>query len=421
MKVSRRIVIPFLLFSLLISAGISLLVQSIYHSSGFHLPQIIGIFVVLTVIAAVGKMLHYQEALNRAKQNLDEAQQLADIGSWERDLASGKGYWSDNHYTLFNIPRRRKAPCMEEFFSMIRAEEREQVRETVTTAIRSNGSYEIKYMLEEDPEKRIFLSRGKVLLDDSGSPATLVGTVQDITEKQRCENSQQELLKQKELFITRLGHDLKTPLTPLVAFLPMIREQAKEPMQAKQLDLCVKSVNHINDLVAKTLKLARLTSSAELLIERTDFSLSSVLDSSVSVMSDAINEVHLRIENRIPSDMTVHGIREELEELFTQLISNAVIFSRQDPTLVIDADSDATFTTVRFSDNGVGLMPEELNSIFDDFYKADHSRHKLNSSGLGLTICRRIVENHGGSISARSPGKGGGTTVYITLKNGELS
>lgn len=418
MHVSKQFNSLFFITLLLIGTSVLFTIYFYHRDSDHHLQLLAGLAVFLLLVAVSGKLFHYHQMLNQAKHNLDEAQQLASLGSWERDLATGKGYWSDNHYRLFNLPPRTHSPDMEEFFLMIHSEERQQARETVLEAIRSNGSYEIKYRLEGDARNRIFLSRGKVLHDSSGKPVTLIGTLQDITHKHRRDQFREELLKQKDLFISRLGHDLKTPLTPLVAFLPLIRSQTDDPSQQKLLDLCVGSVNHINDLVAKTLKLARLTSPSDSYPQRTDLPLAATVDSAILAMADTAIVARVKIENRIPPEMVVKGNREELEELFSQLISNAAKFSLQDPALTIEAACNKGMISVVFRDNGIGLLPEELCHIFDDFYKADHSRHMLNSSGLGLSICRRIVENHGGRISADSSGRKCGTSISFTLQAG---
>ena len=418
MHVSKQPNRLFIIALLLISTSVLFTIYFYPDNGDLRLRLLVGLTVSVLLITVSGKLFHYHQMLNQAKQNLDEAQRLANLGSWERDLATGKGYWSDNHYRLFNLPPRTHSPDMEEFFLMIHSEERQQARETVLEAIRSNGSYEIKYRLEGDKKNRIFLSRGKVLHNSSGKPVTLIGTLQDITHKHRRDQFREELLKQKDLFISRLGHDLKTPLTPLVAFLPLIRSQTDDPSQQKLLDLCVSSVNHINDLVAKTLKLARLTSPADLHPQLLELPLAATVDSAISGITDTGIVERMKIENLIPPELSVRGNREQLEELFSQLISNAAKFSLQDPVLTIEAACDKGMITVVFRDNGIGLLPEELCHIFDDFYKADHSRHMLNSSGLGLSICRRIVENHGGRISASSSGRKCGTSISFTLEAG---
>lgn len=419
MNVSRRVILFFLLSAFLLSSGVSLIVQTLYHSSEQHVPQAVALVFVLVLIAVAGKLLQYNIALKQAKQNLDEAQQLAGLGSWERDLVSGRGYWSDNHYKLFNLQPRTHAPSMEEFLSMILAEDRFQASETVMEAIRSGTTYEMKYRLENDDNKRIFLSRGKVLHDDSGKAVTLVGTVQDITHKHRRDQFREDLLRQKDVFINRLGHDLKTPLTPLVALLPLVRSRTTEQRQQELLDLCINSVTHINDLVTKTLQLARLASSSSDVISRkTDLLLSAVIDAAAERMTVSKAEHQLAIVHSVAAGVIVRGNRSELEELFMQLFSNADKFSAPGSQVIVGAVSDGTVVTVTVADNGIGLSPEELPHIFEDFYKADHSRHLLSSSGLGLSICRRIVENHGGRISVSSPGKESGTTFSFTLEAG---
>lgn len=417
MIVSRRIMVLFFLFALLVSLGVSFIVQFLYHTSASNLPQFFALLFVLIIIAISGKLLHYQQILNRAKMNLDEAQQLASLGSWERNLITGKGYWSDNHYRLFHLIPRQEAPTLEDFFEMIHSVDRQKVRETVQGAISSSGSYEIKYRMEGDLENRIFLSRGKVLLSEQGKPATLIGSVQDVTEKQQREQLREELLRQKDFFISRLGHDLKTPLTPLVALLPIIRSRTEDLRQKELLDLCIGSSNQINELVTKTLRLARLTSTVDSKSHTTQIPLKSVADSAISNIINSENK-NITVQNLISTEISVLADSSELEEVFLQLFSNTIKFSRAEPVIILKAVSAGGIVTVSVQDNGIGLLPEELVQIFDDFYQADPSRHQLGSSGLGLPICRRIIEKYGGRISATSPGRNGGTIIDFTLEAG---
>ena len=81
----------------------------------------------------------------------------------------------------------------------------------------------------------------------------------------------------------------------------------------------------------------------------------------------------------------------------------------------IDAVKENDFMEISISDAGVGMTKKQMKHIFEEFYKADKSRHDFESSGLGLTICKRIVEKHGGKIWVKSPGIGKGTTVFFTM------
>ena len=79
-----------------------------------------------------------------------------------------------------------------------------------------------------------------------------------------------------------------------------------------------------------------------------------------------------------------------------------------------------TFIQISIKDTGVGLSREQTDHLFDEFYKTDESRHKLDSTGLGLTICKNIVEKHGGKIWADSHGEGTGTTIHLTIPSEEV-
>ena len=87
----------------------------------------------------------------------------------------------------------------------------------------------------------------------------------------------------------------------------------------------------------------------------------------------------------------------------------------------INANKQQDIVTISVKDNGIGMTKEQLDRIFDEFYMADESRRKKDSSGLGLPISKRIVEKHGGKIWVESPGPGKGSTFFFTLKTGKAN
>jgi len=129
---------------------------------------------------------------------------------------------------------------------------------------------------------------------------------------------------------------------------------------------------------------------------------------------------NFKVDNKITEKIIIKADKLRLEELFDNLISNAIKYSpKNGSTIVIDAEKGKNFVTISLNDMGIGMTKEQLSHIFDEFYKADESRHDLDSHGLGLTICKNIVEKHGGKMWAESPGKGKGSTFYFTFKYGE--
>ncbi len=221
-------------------------------------------------------------------------------------------------------------------------------------------------------------------------------------------------LREKDDFITRLGHDIKTPLTPLVNLLPIIRKRTSDESVHSLLDVTIKTANNLRDLVVKTLKHAR-ASQQYTMQDISVLPLSEIVDNSIARHEYAIGEKGVEVLVELAEETLVRCNQPDMEELLGNLLSNAIKFSHTGGHILLNATSDKEMTTVSVRDFGLGLTQEQKERIFEPFYKADKSRHELESSGLGLSICKRIVENHGGKIWAESPGQWLGTEVFFTL------
>jgi len=225
----------------------------------------------------------------------------------------------------------------------------------------------------------------------------------------------EKLLKQKDGFITQLGHDLKTPLTPIIGLLPILEKRSKDSKSKELLEIIRRSANYMRDLVVKTIQLARLNSSSEQL-DIVDTNLLEEANKIIDSNQLIFKENKITVENKIKEDIIVKADKLRLDELFNNLITNAVKYTPKSGNLIIDAKEEEDFVTISFKDTGIGLTKEQIDNIFDEFYKVDPSRHDLGSSGLGLPICKRIAEKHGGKIWAESLGIGKGSTFHFTLK-----
>ncbi len=226
----------------------------------------------------------------------------------------------------------------------------------------------------------------------------------------------EKLLAQKDEFISQLGHDLKTPLTPLVALMPKIIQREQDPGLRRLLEIAGHNVTYMKDLVQKTLQLARMNSLyIELDLEPLDLrtELSNILRNYAVMLKTKT----ITLNNNVPPQITVRADRVLLGEIFNNLIANAVKYMQDGTgTITIDAALEQEVVVVSVRDTGIGMTREQLDKAFAEFYKADPSRHDLDSPGLGLTICRRIVERHGGRIWAESAGEGMGSTIIFTLE-----
>ncbi len=244
--------------------------------------------------------------------------------------------------------------------------------------------------------------------------AILNEDLEEKVQERTCEV--EELLKQKDDFINQLGHDLKTPLTPLNMLLPLMRQREDDIKLQEILDVCISNVNFMRNLVNRTLELARLNSpSAVINIE--DITLATEVNEILKSKESLFSEKNVNVKNNINGQIMVQADSVQIKELFDNIIANAIKYSKpsEDLHIFIDATEEEGDIVISINDNGIGMNSEQLGHIFHEFYKADSSRHNLESTGLGLSICKRIIQKHGGRIWAESPGLGKGSTFYFSL------
>jgi signal transduction histidine kinase len=233
--------------------------------------------------------------------------------------------------------------------------------------------------------------------------------------KQRTDRIE-KLLRQKDQFVNQLGHDLKNPLGPLINLIPLVKKHTPNHDDKKMLEVVERNVGYMRNLVDKTLELARLNS-PNVNIQFEQVNLYSLISRVIDTNHYLFEDQNIAIEQHIPEDITIVGDTIRLEELITNLLNNSVKYSPDAGVINITAEKDTKNenVTLSVSDEGIGMNEEELHQVFDEFYKADGSRHDFDSSGLGMPICKRIVEIHNGQIWVESPGHGKGSTFYVLL------
>jgi signal transduction histidine kinase len=222
------------------------------------------------------------------------------------------------------------------------------------------------------------------------------------------------LLFHKDEFINQLGHDLKNPLNPLVNLLPIIEREETDKKKKEMLGIINRNVGFMKNLVTKTIELARLNSSNTQL----NFAKANILDEINNVINQnkyQFIDNNIKIKNKITDDIYVFIDKTHIAEVINNLVNNSIKYSKESGTITFDAILNDNFITISVEDDGIGMTKEQQNQIFNEFYKADSSRHDFESSGLGLPITKRIIEKHGGQIWVESKGLDKGSKFYFTL------
>jgi len=224
----------------------------------------------------------------------------------------------------------------------------------------------------------------------------------------------EQLLEQKDGFINQLSHDLKSPLTPLTMLIPVLEKQEIDAKKKDILKVLKRNVEYMRNIAVKTLVLAKLNSpKTKFSLEKLNLSeeIKRILETKDTMFKDR----NLQVENNVSKELLVSADKLRMEELLSNLLENSVKYSKEKGNILIDAIKEKDTVKVCIKDTGIGMTKDQIKHVFEEFYKADESRHDFDSSGLGLSICKKIVEKHKGNIWIESKGLDEGTSVFFTL------
>ncbi|WP_245767579.1 sensor histidine kinase [Stigmatella erecta] len=241
----------------------------------------------------------------------------------------------------------------------------------------------------------------------------------------RIEQTQQELREAvsiRDQFLSMASHELRTPLTPLKATLELLLRQAQEnpviPLERQRstLERLRRQVDRLTRLVSDMLDVARLQG-GRLSLKRAPMDLSALAREVVDRIQHASRERHTPIQLELPETPLVGRWDEQrLDQLLTNLVENAARYSPPDASIQVRLRAEPPQVHLEVEDQGIGIPAESLASLFTPFYRARNAaQHYAGGLGLGLAICREIVERHGGTIQATSAGPGQGTHFSVSL------
>jgi len=384
-----------------------------------------------------------QERLNELNANLQkseaqllEAQELGNVGSFDWDLVGSETYFTPQLTSIFGIDKPVKFSA---FLDYIHPHDREKLKAAMDAAMQGDGLYECEYRYQKDGKEKVVWSRGIVSFLN-GRPYKMRGTVMDMTERYKIVAQLAELnaslehknaeLERSNKELTSFGyvasHDLQEPLRNIKIFSNMIVEKEGEILSDKGKHL-------LSRVIAATGKMQRLIDDL-LTFSRTQtytddiapVDLNVILGEIKAMYADQINEHEMEISSGpLP---VVNGIAFQLRQLFDNIFTNSVKYKKPEGPLTISlrsevvsgysivaegGDAHQSYYRIEVSDNGIGFEQKYAEKIFEIFQRL-HGKDEYSGTGIGLAICKRIVQNHNGVIYATGV-LDEGATFYICL------
>ncbi|WP_207494849.1 PAS domain-containing sensor histidine kinase [Aridibaculum aurantiacum] len=366
------------------------------------------------------------EALATREDQLLEAQSIAQIGSFEWFIDGNKS--TTNSPEIYKVFEMNELEKFEEFMQHVHRDDYKMVEDAINLSFQT-GNYDCIFRYLRNCKEKVIWSRGLVTIED-GKPVKMIGTVQDITTIKRIE----EELKQKTLeleksneslqkFAAITSHDLKEPLRKIGIFASKILKAEKDKLTEAShtsLQKIFQSIAHMQQMMEDILQFSFI----DIHQEKTPTDLENVLSEVKEILSESIADKNAEItSDGLP---IANVIAPQVSQLFQNLIANALKFSKPDepPRITIThsfiVDKPAASTTRQFleisiADNGIGFDDSDSEKIFGLFFRL-HNKNQYEGSGLGLSICKKIVENHSGTITAKSTiGEGSKFIIQLPL------
>ena len=399
----------------------------------FYLPEPVGPDELKAAVRTLVRLRAMEQGFAVSEERMRLATESAGIGTWEMDVATGAMTWSRQLYEFFGYNESRTPPSVEAWLERIRPAEREAFAAALQQARAGKAPLTLEHSIEreDDGDLRCLAPYGRLHVAYQAGPTRLIGVVTDVTERRRAESEREALLEQarvaqraaedaarmRDEFLATLSHELRTPMSAVLGWLQVIRSGKLPPEQhAIALDTIERNARIQTQLVDDLLDVSRIVT-GKLQIESIPVLVHEIAAAAAESARPAAQARGITLVTAVDGAISpVLGSPERLQQVFSNLIGNAIKFTPQKGRVEVRVDQIDDSVRIRIIDTGEGIAPELLPHIFDRFRQADSSTRRLHGGlGLGLAIVRSLVELHGGQVAAESTGPGHGATFSVTL------
>lgn len=394
-----------------------------------------------------------EEALQKQNKFLNESQKMAKVGSWEWDVKSNQIVWSDEQYRIWGLDIGMEV-TNQKINDSIHPADKIFYKDQIIKVLESKEFVPFTHrILRSDGDIRHILARGEVELNEQQEVIRITGTSHDVT--QLKEDEVQLFAKTLQLerrageleqFAYVASHDLQEPLRKISSFTSMLKSGLNGNTAVEQQEILINKIisatGRMQQLINDILDFSRVANEH---IKFQTVNLNAIVRFVMADMEMNIESSQAKI--KVGSLPELEGIPAQLQQVFQNLISNAIKFRKEGiaseieirsvsvkgnslnkeeqnwlrqytPSMSSSEFEELEFARIEVQDNGIGFDAQYAEKIFQIFQRL-HGRSEYEGTGIGLAICKRIVDNHHGLITAQSEsGKGALFTIILPISQG---
>lgn len=353
-----------------------------------------------------------QTTLAQERERLQLAHDAAGIAAFDRDLVEEKIVFSPNYWAMYGLELAPTEPTFGAWLDMLHPEDRTPMRELWANSFRDGATSISSEFRVIWPDGTVHWLQGRArIFYANGRPLRVIGTNLDITVQKDREEMLARQSREREEFAFVASHDLKEPLRKIATFSELLVSSLKsgdEERSSAYLNRITGSIERARQLIDDLLAFSAVDQ-VEMVRQFVD--LNEIVRELADELETSRNLVRSVEIGELPR---VAAVETQIRQLFQNLLQNAFKYRSERPLRVSVSSTDAgAFWLLSVTDNGIGIAPQYRKDVFKMF-KRLHAREAYDGTGIGLSICQKIVERHGGEIWVE-PGVDGGSTFSFTL------
>ncbi|QLE55929.1 PAS domain S-box protein [Nostoc sp. TCL26-01] len=372
-----------------------------------------------------------EKALKESEARLRTLTEKVRVIPWEVDANSGNfTYVGPQSLEILGYPQTDW--YTENFwYEHIHPEDREWAIQYCYESSLSLNNYEFEYRMLTADGRVLWMYDIVNVVRTGETPKLLHGFMIDISDRKQVEQEREQLLareqaarstaeaanRMKDEFLATLSHELRTPLNAMLGWTQLLKSRTfDENTTALALDTIYRNTKSLKQLIEDILDVSQIIT-GKLGLNAQPVELIPIVEATIDTLKAAAEAKEITLECQFdPQVGVVIADANRLQQIVWNLVSNAVKFSSIGGKITIQLQRLDGCVQIRVSDTGIGIPSEFLPYVFERFRQADGSLTRSHGGlGLGLAIVRHLVELHGGTVSAESPGKGQGATFIVNL------
>ena len=372
-----------------------------------------------------------------------DALEFSGMGTWEWHLDSGRMQRNATMAILLGVDAKQLELDAEESLAPILAEDLPELRARIAMAIQGRCAFQLDFRVSRaDGSVRWLRSNGKAIYGGDGVATSLLGVTHDDTHRASLERQLDHALGEREAsvvsertarelaerterikdeFLATLSHELRTPLNAVLGWAQILLLKTSDgPDDIRRgLEAIERNARLQTQMIDDLLDMSRIISGKVRLDAQPVYPIE-VIEAAIETMLPTATTKGVTIEQSLAAGIgPIYADPSRLQQIVWNLLSNAVKFTPNGGSVRVALSLVSDGVAIEVKDTGIGIDPDFIDHVFERFRQADASTSRAHSGlGLGLAIVKQLVDLHGGSVRAISPGHDLGTTMTVTLPQG---